>query len=312
MINSGRLIDRLPFVRGSYRELSDLSKINWFRVGGQAEILFRPADTEDLSFFFKNKPTDLLVTTIGVGSNLLVRDGGIKGVVVRLGRGFAEIKIDGQKIEAGAAVLSPNVARTCLVEDEDGFGIGGLEFLSGIPGTVGGALAMNAGAFGSEVSDVLVEAEALDENGNIHKLSCADMGFKYRGNSISDKWIFTKAVFKGEKTPAHQVEQKIREFTQYRHETQPVTSGTSGSTFRNPDPDKSGGKKAWQLIDEAGCRGLQIGDAKISEKHCNFIINVGNATSRDIEELGRVVCQKVKEKSGIDLKWEIHRIGEEK
>lgn len=312
MKNQENLIDRLPFVKGSYRELSDLSKINWFRVGGKAEVLFRPADIDDLQYFLKNKPKDVPVTPIGVGSNLLVRKGGIRGVVIRLGRGFSEIKVVGDIVVAGAAALSPNVARTCMIEDENGMGIEGMEFLSGIPGTIGGALAMNAGCYGREVMDILVEAEAVDEKGKMHKIKCEDMGFSYRCNSISPGWIFTGAVFKGKKAPVHLVEDKIREMSKHRHDTQPDGAGTSGSTFKNPDQSVCEGKKAWQLIDEAGCRGLQIGGAKVSEKHCNFFMNTGNATADDIEKLGAEVSRRVREKFGITLEWEIRKIGDEK
>jgi UDP-N-acetylmuramate dehydrogenase len=293
------LIQRLPQVRGNYRQNVNLAKINWFNVGGDAELVFRPEDVHDLSHFLKNKPQDVKVTVLGVGSNLLVRDGGIDGVVIRLGRGFTELKCEGGKITAGAGGLSFNAATFAASN-----GIAGLEFLSGIPGTIGGALFMNAGAYGSDVSCVLETAEIIDEAGNINTLNAQDIGYVYRGNTLPDGIIFTKGVFLGTRGNREDIENKINEITSTREATQPIKSRTSGSTFKNPE-----GHKAWQLIDEAGCRGLQIGGAMVSEKHCNFFINTGNATAEDIEILGEEVRRRVKEKSGIELQWEVKIIG---
>jgi UDP-N-acetylmuramate dehydrogenase len=297
---TNNLIDTLPQVRGTYRAGANLSKINWFNVGGIAEVVFRPADVLDLSQFLQEKPKDVPVTILGVGSNLLVRDGGIDGVVIRLGRGFAEMHKDGSLIHAGAGCLSFNVAMLAAHG-----GLGGLEFLSGIPGTIGGALTMNAGAYGSEVSSVLVSAEAVDEKGGIHTLKPDDIGYTYRGNTLPEGMIFTKGIFEGLEDDPKVIEDRINAITAARESTQPIKSRTSGSTFKNP----SGLKKAWQLIDEAGCRGLQIGGAQVSTQHCNFFINTGNATSEDIEMLGEEVRRRVKDASGITLEWEVKIIG---
>jgi UDP-N-acetylmuramate dehydrogenase len=294
------LIYKLPKVRGSYREDAILAKTNWFGVGGPAEVLFRPEDVNDLSDFLKDKPEFVPVTVIGVGSNLLVRDGGIDGVVVRLGRGFTDIKVEDNKVIAGAGALSFNVSTLAK-----SYGLTGLEFLVGIPGSIGGAIAMNAGAYGSEVSTVLIEAEVIDEHGQIHIVKPEDIGFIYRGNTMPDGWIFTRGVFRCESGDPKAIEEKMNEISSKREATQPVKSRTSGSTFVNP----IGVKKAWQLIDESGCRGLQIGDATVSTKHCNFLINNGNATAADLELLGETVRKKVMEHSGIMLEWEVKRIG---
>ena len=293
------LIERLPKVRGSYRERVNLAKINWFNAGGEAEVVFRPADTQDLADFIANKPKDVPVTVLGVGSNLLVRDGGIDGVVIRLGRGFVEVKKEGDLIRAGAGALSFNVAMASAEYE-----IAGLEFLSGIPGTVGGACAMNAGAYQGDVASVLVQAEAVDEAGQIHQLTPQDIGYVYRGHTMPEGMIFTQALLKGEVGQKQKILARIKEINETREASQPIKSRTSGSTFKNP-----AGKKAWELIDAAGCRGLKIGGAQVSEKHCNFLINTGDATAADIENLGEEVRKRVKEKSGITLEWEIKRIG---
>ena len=296
---TAELINQLPHVRGSYRADANLAKTNWFNVGGNAQILFRPADIDDLSFFMKEKPLDIPVTILGVGSNLLVRDGGIDGVVIKLGRGFTDIQVDGTTITASAAALDYNVANIAAQA-----GIDGLSFLSGVPGTIGGALAMNAGAYGGDIASVLVSAKAVDEKGDLHVLTPKDIGYIYRGNTLPESMIFVEGTFKGSKADPQVIKKQIEEITAKRQETQPIKERTSGSTFKNPE-----GKKAWQLIDEAGCRGLQIGGAQVSEKHCNFFINTGNATSSDIEELGELVRKKVKEKTGVDLQWEVKIIG---
>jgi len=293
----------LPKVRGSYRKNFQLANVTWFGVGGPADILFKPADSEDLAHFLKEKPTDLNYTILGVGSNLLVRDGGIRGVVIRLGKEFNHITQHQDELIVGAGTLDVNVSQFCAER-----GLGGLEFLSGIPGVIGAALAMNAGAYGSEIADCLIKLEAVDSLGNIHIIDKKDCGFKYRGNSLGSDLVFTKAylrVIPG--TDPHEIQAKIDHIQQQREDTQPIRSKTSGSSFKNPD-----GYKAWQLIDQAGCRGLRHGDAIISPKHCNFLINLGNATAKEIEELGEMVREKVFKQSSIMLEWEIKIIGEYK
>jgi len=290
---------KLPKTRGRMRENADLAKINWFQVGGRAEVLFKPEDAGDLAEFFAGKPNDIPTTIIGVGSNLLIRDGGIDGVVIRLGRGFADCEAQGDRLIVGAACLNSNAV---LVAKEHN--IGGLEFLSGIPGSIGGALAMNAGAYGVETKDVLIEVEAVDQQGNIHKLTPAQLKYSYRHSELPEGWIFTKATLQGKIENSDVIAARIAEISASRSSTQPIRSRTGGSTFRNP-PEK----KAWQLIDEAGCRGLQIGGAQMSELHCNFMINTGDATAYDLESLGEEVRKRVFAHSGIMLQWEIKRIG---
>jgi UDP-N-acetylmuramate dehydrogenase len=297
---SDRLLERLPQVRGRLAENAPLGPLTWFRVGGPAEVLFRPADPEDLALFIAGTPADVPVTVIGVGSNLLVRDGGIRGVVVRLGRGFAEIRRKDDTLEAGAGALDVNVALTSQQES-----IAGLEFLSGIPGTIGGALRMNAGAYGREMVDVTVAAEAIDDSGRIRRLTPAELGLTYRHSGVPDSWIFTKAVLKAEPGDPEVILGRIQDIRAQREASQPVRARTGGSTFANPP-----GAKAWELIDRAGCRGLAIGAAQVSEKHCNFLINTGEAAAADIERLGEEVRRRVKEMSGIELRWEIRIIGE--
>lgn len=296
------LIARLPAVRGRLSAAAPLADITWFRVGGPAEAMFRPADRDDLIAFLKNKPADVAVTVLGVGSNTLVRDGGIDGVVLRLGRGFVEIEVEGDEIVAGAGALDVNVAQTAQMH-----GIAGLEFLRGIPGTVGGGLRMNAGAYGTEFKDVLVWAEAIDAQGNLHRLSPAEMGFGYRHCDVPEDWIFVAAKLKGRKGDKAEIQARMDEIQAAREGSQPIRSRTGGSTFANPE-----GHKAWQLVDAAGCRGLVVGDAQVSEQHCNFLINRGNATAADLETLGETVREKVKASSGISLRWEIKRIGKER
>ena len=289
----------LPSVRGTYRCDAPLSKTNWFQVGGQAEILFRPADTDDLAYFLRHRPSDIPLTILGVGSNLLVRDGGLDGVVIKLGRGFTDIRHQGTQIAAGAGALCYNVAIYAAEH-----GIGGLEFLSGIPGTIGGALAMNAGAYGADIASILKHATLLDEGGNLHTLQPKDIGYIYRGNTLPEGIIFTHGIFHGAPSSPTDIFARIDTISTERQKTQPIRSRTSGSTFKNPE-----GHKAWKLIDEAGCRGLTIGDAQVSEKHCNFFINLGAATAHDIEALGHEVQRRVKEKTGIELEWEVKIIG---
>jgi UDP-N-acetylmuramate dehydrogenase len=293
------LIDRLTKPRGRLTAEAPLGPQTWFRTGGNAEVLFRPADVEDLSSFLHRLPAEIHVTVLGVGSNLLIRDGGIKGVVIRLMRGFTGITVEGHEVVAGAGALDLTVALTARDH-----ALAGLEFLSGIPGTVGGALRMNAGAYGGELSEVLVSAEAIDRGGHRHKADVAQMGFSYRHSDAPADWIFTSARFKA--TPGDQVAiaRRIAEIDGARTESQP-RSRTGGSTFVNPP-----GHKAWELIDRAGCRGLRIGGAQVSEKHTNFLINTGDATAADIESLGEEVRRRVLEKTGVRLEWEIRRIGE--
>jgi len=292
--------DMLPPVRGSLTLGAPLKDLVWFRAGGAAEILFRPADAEDLAGFLAAKPADLRVAVIGVGSNLLVRDGGIPGVVVRLSSAFGKIETSGTRVRAGAAALDGAVARVACDA-----GIAGLEFLRGVPGTIGGALKMNAGCYGSEIKDVFVEASAIDGKGNKIKLSSTDMAFEYRkARGAADDLVFVEAVFEGRKDDPAAIRDRMEELSANREASQPIKSKTGGSTFKNPP-----GHKAWQLIDQAGCRGLRIGGAQVSEKHTNFLINTGEASAADLEALGEEVRKRVKEKSGIGLEWEIKRVG---
>lgn len=297
---TGPLIDQLPKVRGRYRQKAPLSGMTWFRVGGPAEILFKPADTDDLIEFLRNRPPEVPVTVMGVASNLLVRDGGIKGVVIRLGREFARIETnDSGLMRAGAGALCINVALTACES-----ALTGLEFLRGVPGTVGGGLRMNAGAYDGEFKDVIKSATAVDAGGNVHVLSPEDMEFSYRHSGVPGDWIFLEAEFKAAPGEPHEISARMSEINRQREDSQPMRVRTGGSTFKNPP-----GHKAWELIDAAGCRGLERGGALVSEKHCNFLINTGKATAEDIEALGEEVRRRVFEHSGIELEWEIRRIG---
>lgn len=291
---------KLPKVRGRITENADLSKTNWFQVGGNAEILFKPADLEDLQYFLQNKQ-DCEITILGVGSNIIIRDGGIDGVVVKLGRGFNEICLDGNIIEVGAAVLDVNLAQFCAKES-----LTNLEFMSGIPGTVGGAIAMNAGAYGSEVKDYLIKAQLLDMDGNLHEFSNKELNFEYRKcNKMQEKqYIFTKAWFEVEKGNQSEIIAQIDKIKSEREISQPVRSRTGGSTFKNPP-----NAKAWEIIDKAGLRGYKIGDAQVSEKHCNFLINNGKATSQDLENLILHIQKTVENDTGIKLIPEIRILG---
>jgi UDP-N-acetylmuramate dehydrogenase len=299
-----RLIDRLPKVRGRMTADAPLAGITWFRVGGHAEVMFRPADADDLAAFLRDRPADVPVTVIGVGSNLLVRDGGVPGVVIRLGRGFAGISRDGDIVKAGAAALDLNVA---LFAREAG--LAGLEFLSGVPGTIGGALRMNAGAYGREMKDVALGAEALDMSGQRQYLTNRALGFSYRHCGVPEDWIFIAAELKGEPADPAAIQKRMDEIQRARADSQPLRTRTGGSTFANPSDPRAGGRKAWELIGAAGCRGLTRGGAMVSEKHCNFLINTGTATAADLESLGEEVRARVAEKFGITLEWEIRRIG---
>lgn len=299
-VDGEALLARLPDVAGRLEANRVLADLTWFRVGGPAEVLFTPADEADLSRFLKALPDDVPVTVVGVGSNLLVRDGGVPGVVIRLGRGFGNLAVeDGYRIRAGTAVPDVKVARFAL----DNI-IGGLTFLRGIPGTIGGALRMNGGAYGRETKDVLIEARAIDRKGDQLVLSNADMNYAYRHCGAPEDLIFTEALLQGEAADKQEIAAQMEAITAAREETQPIKSRTGGSTFKNPE-----GGKSWQLIDAAGMRGFAVGPAKVSDKHCNFLINEGGATAAQIEELGETVRARVKETSGVTLNWEIKRIG---
>ena len=298
---SANLIERLPEVRGRYNENVSLAEVTWFRVGGPAEVVFRPADRDDLVHFLQHKPRDVPVQILGVGSNTLIRDGGLPGVVIRLGRGFAEISVAENIVVAGAGALDVNVSLTA-----GNAGIGGLEFLSGIPGTIGGALRMNAGAYGAEIADVLVETEVISPDGDISTLKPADMKFAYRHCSVDENWLFLSAHLQGKMAQKADILAQIETIRGAREATQPVRARTGGSTFANPAESDL---KAWELIDQAGCRGLVRGGAMVSEKHCNFLINTGDATAADLESLGEEVRRRVQENSGVTLKWEIRRVG---
>lgn len=289
----------LPPVRGTIVREAPLKELVWFRVGGPADVLFRPADARDLEDFLAARPSGLGVQVIGVGSNLLVRDGGIPGVVVRLPASFGKIDIKGTRLSAGAAALDANVARAAAEA-----GIAGLEFLRGVPGTIGGALKMNAGCYGCEIADIFVEATALDGEGNKIILTKADMDFSYRHTAVPDDLIFIEAVFEGTPDAPEKIKARMEELVAGREASQPIRAKTGGSTFKNPP-----GGKAWELIDKAGCRGLRHGDAEVSEKHCNFLINRGEASAADIEALGEEVCRRVLESQGVALEWEIKRVG---
>jgi UDP-N-acetylmuramate dehydrogenase len=294
-----RSCDALPPTRGTYARGAALKDRLWFRAGGPAEVLFRPADADDLATFLYARSPDTRVSVIGVGSNLLVRDGGIPGVVIRLPAAFGKISVEGTRVRAGAAALDAAVARAAADA-----GIGDLEFLRGIPGTVGGALKMNAGCYGREVKDIFVEATAIDSKGNKITLTASDVSFVYRKAQVPDDLIFVEAVFEGVKDDPAAVKARMEALVEQRESTQPVRSRTGGSTFKNPQ-----GHKAWELIDKAGCRGLMHGAAQVSEKHCNFLINTGDATATDIEALGEEVRARVRAKFGVELEWEIKRVG---
>jgi len=300
LANVADLAAALPNLRGRLKLDAPLSEITWFRVGGPAQYLFTPADEEDLAYFLGHAPAGLPVTVIGLGSNLLVRDGGVPGVVIRLGRGFGEITIEESfRLRAGAAVPDVRLARAAAEA-----GINGLAFYRGIPGSVGGALAMNGGAHGSETKDILIEARAVDRAGRAMALSLDDMAMGYRHCGAAKGLIFTQALFQGTAGDRAEIEKEMEAITEYREQAQPIKSRTGGSTFKNPE-----GHKAWQLIDAAGCRGLRLGGAMVSEKHCNFLINEGGASADDLERLGETVRTRVKETSGVELMWEIRRIG---
>ena len=292
------LIDRLPAVRGRYEAGANLSRRSWFRTGGPAEVLFEPADVDDLQSFMAARPTCVPITVIGFGSNLLIRDGGVDGVVVLLGERFTGIAFNGETVTAGAGALDVNVAREAQRR-----GIAGFEFLSGIPGTIGGAFRMNAGAYGSEIADVAIDATVIDSDGAARVLTVDQFDFSYRRSAIPADSIVVSGRLRGRQGDPQEIADSMAAIAVARTESQPKTR-TGGSTFANPP-----GHKAWELIDRAGCRGLQRGAAMVSAQHCNFLINTGNATSADLELLGEEVRCRVLEQTGVHLEWEIRRIG---
>src|SRR3954467_9256639 len=290
----------MPELRGRLLANEQLGPLTWFRVGGPAQLLFTPADEDDLAYFLAHLPGEIPVYVVGVGSNLIVRDGGMPGAVIRLSsRGFGEARADGDIVQAGTAALDKRVAETAAAAN-----IGGLEFYFGIPGTIGGALRMNAGANGGETKDVLIEAAGIGRDGTKHVFSNAGMKFVYRNSGVDASIVFTSARFRGEMGDAEAIRARMAEVQTHRETAQPIREKTGGSTFKNPP-----GHSAWKLVDAAGCRGLRIGGAQVSEMHCNFLINTGNATGHDIETLGETVRERVKANSGIELHWEIKRIG---
>ena len=293
------LMDRLPGVRGRLSADEPMARYTWFKVGGNAEVLFRPADADDLRDFLIGVPVEIPICVIGNASNLLVRDGGIPGVVIRLGSAFNQIGVEGQEIVAGAGAADLNVARTARDA-----GLAGLEFLSGIPGTIGGALVMNGGAYGSDISDICVSADFVDRQGHRHEIAAGDLGFSYRHTDIDPSWVVTDVRLRGETDDKIKITERMEQIQNEREITQPVRTPTGGSTFANPP-----GHKAWELIDQAGCRGLRRGQAMVSDLHCNFLINRGGANASDLEGLGEEVRRRVFEHSAIRLDWEIRRIG---
>jgi UDP-N-acetylmuramate dehydrogenase len=300
------LLSRLPPVRGKLIENAPLADITWLRVGGPAEVLFIPADEADLARFMGETPLDIPVHVLGAGSNTLVRDGGLKGVTIKLGPAFGKVTAeDDARVRAGAAALDKSVAKTAAKA-----GVAGLEFFVGVPGAVGGALRMNAGCYGSETKDVLIEAVAIDRKGRRIIAPVEELGYAYRHSDAPADWIFVEALFQGRPDDPEAVNERMDAITAKRESTQPIREKTSGSTFKNPDPETSGGKSAWQLIDAVGWRGKPIGGARFSEQHCNFLINDGTATAADLETLGETVRAAVKHQFGVELHWEVKRVGE--
>jgi UDP-N-acetylmuramate dehydrogenase len=296
-----RLQESMPKLRGRMLANQPMAPLTWFRVGGLAQLLFTPADEEDLAYFLSKLPEDIAVTTVGVGSNLIVRDGGLEGVVIRLSpKGFGQIDYVGKaQINVGTAVLDKKLAEAALQHK-----VGGLEFFHGIPGSIGGALRMNAGANGGETKDVLVYATGVNRDGDFVTFSNEEMHFTYRNCGVPMDVIFTSALFAGKREEEAVIRERMDAVQQHRETAQPIREKTGGSTFKNPP-----GHSAWKLVDEAGCRGLKVGGAQVSEMHCNFLINTGDATAADIEGLGEEVRRRVKETSGVDLHWEIKRVG---
>ena len=292
--------DSLPAVRGKLLRDEPLAPFTWFRVGGTADVMFIPADADDLADFLKAMPAGVPVTVLGVGSNVIVRDGGVEGVVIRLaGRPFGSVSVDGITVTAGAGALDAMVARAAAKA-----GVAGLEFYAGIPGSIGGALTMNAGCYGSETKDVLVSARGLTRSGERVEYRLADFGYTYRHSQAPADIIWLEATYRGTPDDPAAVQARMAEITARREQTQPIREKTGGSTFKNPE-----GHSSWKLVDEAGWRGKPFGGAKFSELHSNFMINFADATAADIEGLGEAVRSDVKDKFGVSLEWEIRRIG---
>lgn len=293
-------LDKLPEVRGSLRADVPLAPFTWLRVGGAAEALFMPKDEADLAHFLSSTPDDIPVQILGVASNTIIRDGGVKGVVIRLGPAFGKVWTDGLHVRAGASALDKAVAKKAAAA-----GIAGLEFYAGVPGTIGGALRMNAGCYGSETRDVLVSAVALDRTGRRQVMSLEEMDYSYRHCGAPQDLIFTEALYEGRADSPSAITKRMDDITAKREASQPIREKTGGSTFKNPE-----GHSSWKLIDAAGCRGLRVGGAQMSEQHCNFMINADNATAADLEKLGETVRARVLESQGVELNWEVRRIGE--
>ena len=294
------LISLLPDTKGIYQKQEPLAKHTWFGVGGPAEVLYHPADTDDLKHFLKNKPENIPICLIGGGSNLLVRDGGVPGVVIKLdSKDFKKIEVGDGFIKCGAGIHNAELKKTFLKHH-----IGGLEFLASIPGVIGGSIKTNAGCFGSEIKDVLLSAEVMNGLGEINTLSAKDFNLSYRSSFFPDDWIILSITLKTVKSTPENIQKKLDEHKAYRKKSQPVNAKTAGSTFKNPQ-----GLRAWELIKKSGCADLQIGGAKVSEIHNNFLINTGNATADDIEKLGETIIARVKEQTSITLEWEVRRLG---
>lgn len=297
------LIDILPPVRGKYQKDVPLSKHTWFGVGGPAEVMFHPEDTEDLSHFLRNKPYNLPVCLIGGGSNLLVRDGGIPGVVIKLDSPyFRKTVLKDGLLTCGAGVKNAELKKIILSNS-----LGGLEFLCSIPGCIGGSVKTNAGCFGREVKDVIVSAQIMDGQGEIKEISVNDLMLSYRSSFFPDDWIILSLTLQTEPSAPEDIKKKLEEQRAYRMKNQPHNAKTGGSTFKNPE-----GLRAWELIKKSGCADLQVGGAKVSDIHCNFLINTGHATARDIETLGETIIQRVKQTTAVTLEWEIKRLGIQK
>lgn len=293
------LIDRLPPVRGRLEATAPLASWAWMRVGGPAEVLFRPADIADLQAFLAATPAEVPVLPVGVASNLLIRDGGIAGVVVRIGGALKAIRTDGRRLTTEAGALDRSVAIAAAQA-----GIAGLEFYVGIPGTIGGAVRMNAGAFGGETKDRLVSIRALDRAGVMHEVPATELGLAYRFSAVPEDWLVVEATFEGERDEPAAIKARMDTIKAERAAAQPLSVATGGSTFKNPE-----GHRAWRLVEAAGCRGLRVGGAVVSDKHCNFLVNTGDATAADLETLGETVRARVEATSGIGLVWEIKRVG---
>ena len=306
MTRTGKLIDRLPEVRGKLVEDAPLKDVTWLRVGGPARVLFMPADEADLAKFLAETPRDIPVHVLGAGSNTLVRDGGFEGVVIRLTPALGKTEaLPGARLKVGAAALDKMAAKAAMKA-----GISGLEFYVGVPGTIGGALRMNAGCYGTETKDRLIEAVALDRTGRRIVASVDELGYSYRHCGAPEDWIFVEALYQGVPGEPDAIEKRMDEITEQREKTQPIREKTSGSTFKNPDPEESGGRSAWQLVDLVGGRGKQVGGVRFSEQHCNFLINDGTATAEEVETLVETVRADIKAETGVDMDWEVRRVGE--